>query len=911
MNCIHKTLLIFWCGIFSFPQLSSQGFVDHEIGFIHEVNLYIDLPFTFGAAWIDYNNDNLQDIYCTNRLGKDQIYKNLGGNKFEDVTDAVLAGIGIRDGSAVAVADIDNDGWDDLYICNNDQDQLLRNINGEYFVDITETAFFLPIFDIYKGRSTAAAWGDFNNDGFLDLYITHHYAGKKEGFDHDDAADYLYLNNGDLTFSDLSYLIPIDKRQGLGFATTWSDYDLDGDLDLFIINDCRNILENLLYENVTPQNASVFIYNDISLSSSFDECHSSMGVAIADFNNDGYFDLFHTDKGANNFFLNNQGKNMENIASDVGLGIRYSEDYGDEIGSVLTYSWGAAAIDYNLNGKKEIVMSCGWIKSPLYDSLNVTVQDRFFSHDDSLNFVDISHEVNMSDSLNVRSCIYADSDNDGDLDILKTIYGKSVVLKENMTIHPDKPDTTNWIHLKLIGSASNINGVGSKVRVVTENNNVQYFETRSGSNLGGGDSYDAFFGFGNESHLKEINIIFPSGNKICLFDVPTNQVFKIYEPVECQTQVSATAISTNIINSIDSIYRLDATQFVSNDLVKNMQGESFETFHSLQTKHIVSSLDYQEDICLGEKIIFNFKTTNNTVVGVLENRNGEELKRLVGSQSFNIETNTFEYQDTTLEFTFKEYHNETNCAHKEKVVLVNLKVDSFESILLDIQEPSCYKENDGSISVLDTTVNNLIWENGSQDFTLEGLEAGVFTFYASLRDEDCIQYYSVVLKEPEDLELINVDAFTASSSTSQDGGATVSILGGTQPYQYFWYGENNQLISTDSIFENQLPGNYYFEVFDTNGCIIQDSVVIDFVSATNNLSEPQIVVFPNPSFALFNISCTDSSIDAIHIYNVNGELVLNAQDHFSNLRLKVESGVYFAKISIGDKTYTKKLVLLE
>ena len=185
-----------------------------------------------GAAWFDYNNDGFLDLYVTQGYGNNALYRNNGDGTFEDVARELGATDSLNIGAGVAVADYNNDGWADLFLANANEDILLQNQNGEGFVDVTQD---VGIVDNQLGRGTSASWGDFNNDGFLDLYVTNHF----NLFNQQDIRqDRLFMNNQGQSFTDVSAWLGIEALDGFGFIGTWTDFDNDADLDLFVINDC-------------------------------------------------------------------------------------------------------------------------------------------------------------------------------------------------------------------------------------------------------------------------------------------------------------------------------------------------------------------------------------------------------------------------------------------------------------------------------------------------------------------------------------------------------------------------------------------------------------------------------------------------------------------------------------------------
>ena len=203
-----------------------------------------------GAAFLDYNNDGFLDIYLTMRTGTNYMYRNDGPNSNYSFTD-VTAQLGLADaggdGSGVAVADYNNDGFSDIYLCNGDEDILFMNVDGTNFVDVTENSGISTTDD---SRTTTASWGDYDNDGLLDLYLCRYLPTPTST--NSSAKDLLYHNEGNGKFVDVSHLFDVGDLIGYGFIGGFSDFDNDDDLDIFVINDCQfgtEVVRTRVFEN--------------------------------------------------------------------------------------------------------------------------------------------------------------------------------------------------------------------------------------------------------------------------------------------------------------------------------------------------------------------------------------------------------------------------------------------------------------------------------------------------------------------------------------------------------------------------------------------------------------------------------------------------------------------------------------
>ncbi|MEO5718755.1 MAG: VCBS repeat-containing protein, partial [Chthoniobacterales bacterium] len=303
----HLSLLILGCAGLVLPTAEAQniftdvtaatlGTVPHNAGTLGGIRIGT------GAAWFDYDRDGDLDLYMTNRIGANHLWRSDGGGVFVDVAVSLGVADASHDGSGVSAADYDNDGDLDLYLANGDNDVLFKNQLTETgtatFVDVTATAF--PGITTPQ-RGTSASWGDYDNDGYLDLYVTNHQAipGTAAG-----TQDRLFHNNGNGTFTDVSSLLLggdangdgfDDNLGGFGFIASWTDFDRDGDLDIFLINDCPfGPIGTKFFRNDGGTNPLTWNFTEVSATIGAAACRNGMGIAVGDYDRDGWFDYFYT-----------------------------------------------------------------------------------------------------------------------------------------------------------------------------------------------------------------------------------------------------------------------------------------------------------------------------------------------------------------------------------------------------------------------------------------------------------------------------------------------------------------------------------------------------------------------------------------------------------------------------------------
>ncbi|MFZ0275079.1 MAG: CRTAC1 family protein [Acidobacteriaceae bacterium] len=494
----------------------------------------------------------------------------------------------------VAVFDFDNDGFLDIFFANGAEipslkksdssfyNRLFRNNGDGTFTDVTEKAGLAGV-----GYSMGVAAGDFDNDGFVDLYVT--------GFDRNQ----LLHNNGDGTFTDVT------EKSGVGglvpgygkpwsVAAGWIDYNNDGLLDLFVVNyldysiakahSCRtgDIVDycspneyhgtpNILYRNNGDGT-----FTDVSQQSHISRyTGKGMGVAFSDYDDDGFIDIFVSNDTFPNFLLHNNG---DGTFTDVALlaGVAYNESgntvagmgadfrdidndgrpdifhtamFGDTfplyrnvgngsfedvtdvtgIAAMTTRftGWGTGIFDFDNDGNKDIFAAGSAI---LDNSMEVNHQpyplpDWLYRNLGNMRLKDVSAQVGASFSVPAahRGAAFGDLDNDGRIDIVVTVLNGEPQLLMNRS-----PNHNHWIILKLVGVTDNRDGLGTKVKITTANG-VQYNEATTAVGYNSSSDKRVYFGLGNATVVERIELAWPTGVKQVLNNVVVNQILTVVE----------------------------------------------------------------------------------------------------------------------------------------------------------------------------------------------------------------------------------------------------------------------------------------------------------------------------------------------------------------------------------------------
>ena len=504
-----------------------------------------------GCAWLDYDGDGMLDIYFANSTGtqaykppqslRGGLYRNNGDGTFADTTEQ--AGVGAEGlfGMGVAPGDYDNDGDPDLLVVGYGRSILYRNKGDGTFEDVTETAGVSN-----TGRwGSSGAWFDYDNDGWLDLVIANYVDWSPDNniFCGEQRPGYraychpnrfqgqkptLYRNQGDGTFEDASSRSGIAERPGNGLGVVCFDYNNDGWVDIFIANDS---MENFLFLN---QRDGTF--RDVSFESgvAFGEhgqAEAGMGTDAGDFNGDGLMDLYVT----------HLDFELDRLYRNVGGGIFEDATYQGKLGyaTFLFSGFGTRFIDFDNNGTKDIFVANGHI----LDNIKLFHQDTSYAEPKFM-FQNLGNGTfeNVTDQLGPdmntprvsRGAAVGDYDNDGDLDILISNNGETAQLLRN-----DGGNRNNWLGVQLIGTKSNRDAIGARLKLVSEDL-VQYEQSKGGMSYQSGQDLRIYFGLGGRSTIDLLEIRWPSGFVEELKDLTPNRIVTVKE----QTGVVAYSFPT-------------------------------------------------------------------------------------------------------------------------------------------------------------------------------------------------------------------------------------------------------------------------------------------------------------------------------------------------------------------------------
>ena len=536
--------------------LTYQQEIFEEVGeqsglaFTHYRSLLDIIPLSAGVVVFDYDGDGLQDAYITATPdiaslapeGEDRnaLFRNNGDGTFTNV--AAEAGVtdAAAKGNGGCAADYDNDGDQDLFVANWGASRLYRNDGAGKFTDVPDAAGLADPNETY--RSMGCAWGDYDRDGWLDFIVVRHidesnpdaFTMRIYHFDVRPLA--LYHNNGDGTFSEVTDLLgatPSPSRTageygrvwGAGFQPAWLDFDNDGDLDLYVVNDYGEFIHpNVLWRNDGPVgdgSGEQWAFTDISQDSGAGVAMFGMGLAVADYNSDGYLDMFVTNIADNVMLTNQGGGSFSDSATD--LGVAYGEFRRQQ-----RVSWGTVFFDYDNDGYEDLYVASGFLDT---DDPNRREQPNLlFRNNGEGAFEDVSAVSGAADWGTGRGVAYADFDGDGCLDLFLVNMGRSAALGEPVRLFRNRCGWgNNWLVVETEGTVSNRDGIGARI-TLEANGRTQIREVTAGASNSSQNMLPAHFGLGNADVVDEIRVQWPSGKVQTLHDISPNQVLTVVEP---------------------------------------------------------------------------------------------------------------------------------------------------------------------------------------------------------------------------------------------------------------------------------------------------------------------------------------------------------------------------------------------
>jgi hypothetical protein len=562
MRCLELPCRVIVCGILfcllaaaptpdvQFTDITQASGVDFKHENSPTSNKYLIETMGGGIALLDYDNDGRLDIFFTNGAKIDdpmpdgklpdkadrkfwnRLYHQNADGTFTDVTErAGLTGTPQNYyGMGVAVGDYDNDGYQDIYVTGYGGNTLYHNNRDGTFTDVTKAAGVAA-----GGWSASAGFFDYDNDGKLDLFVTRYidwtfatnrYCGEhKAGYraychpdNYDGATNILYHNNGDGTFSDVSAKAGIANPNGKGLGVSFADYDGDGFIDIFVANDS---VQCFLYHN---NGNGTFTEVGLLAGVGYNEdgkTFAGMGADFTDFDNDGRPDIVVTDLSNERYMLfrNNGDGSFRDVTNPSGVGA-----------ATLAFSgWSTHLFDYDNDGWKDLFVAQGHVMDTIEKTApNLKyLQPPLLLRNESGHFTRVVPGAVFQADWAGRGAAFGDLDNDGDVDIVLSNLGQKAVVLRNQG-----GNRRHWLGIQTVGKKSNRDGIGSGVKVVSASGLAQYFTVSTAIGYLSASDKRLLVGLGGDSAARLVEIRWPSGILQRFENVKAGQWLQAIEPAQ-------------------------------------------------------------------------------------------------------------------------------------------------------------------------------------------------------------------------------------------------------------------------------------------------------------------------------------------------------------------------------------------
>lgn len=759
--------------------------------------------------------------------------------------------------------DFDNDGDQDLFLTRyNGPNKLLRNDGNMSFSDISDESGIDPV---TTATTYGAAWGDYDKDGLLDVYICNYNW-------LDGVTNWLMHNNGDGTFTETGVDLGVDNMSLPSFQPTWIDYNNDGWPDLYIIND--KVPTNALYKNNGDGT-----FTDVSEISGTDYSIEAMCNAVSDFNHDGYLDIYMTNNSSGNKLLRNAGdETFDEWASIAEV-------------EVFMLSWGATWIDYDNNTWDDLYVATDFGLFANQNWFYESNGDETFTSNLELGF--------LSDAGPAYSNSKGDIDNDGFYD-----FAVSSIDPFPAKVWQNEGVGGNSLKVTLQGTFSNRDAIGSWIRYYMNGDEFVLY-TLCGEGYLAQNSQHKILGMADNTVIDSLQIEWPSGLVENYYDLMADESFTFIEGQ----------------NTVASLLQAGPSFVCPSDSVElSVAGDYEEFLWSTGEDTSVITPQTSGDYWVSVTTNFGFTIQSDTISiefaeaieysieGINPDCYGDMTGSIVLTFSGDIGADSvlFDFGEegpVQLNLMAGEYPftivDEQGCYYQDMVEIT--QPDSLE-VNYEVAHVSCFGFNDG-ILVFDI-------EGGTSPYTyewsgeiLDSLEAGQYELEV-VDSLGCSSTLEIEVSEPDPLEFI---VTTVDAPEGGSGSAEIEISGGTEPYDILWSNGNSDLVVELD------PGNHSVWVVDTNGCSLFQEFVIDVIIGIDENLPSSFHLFPNPCTDYFVLHSESNAF--ISIFDRTGRIVLNKAVRPGKNNISVsqfDPGVYVILINEnGVLSYTRLIRMNE
>lgn len=825
-----------------FQQTEDEFTIDHS---------YLGGYLGGGVSTFDFNNDGLDDLTLPSGESGSMFLLNNGVN-FEAQEFIVLA-TSVR---SIIWVDYDNDGDNDISL--TEQEGLFRLFTNDGDFNFEEVDF--GIADNTPTFNSGISWGDYDNDGLLDAYITR-YPNIGLG-EIEDKTNLLIKNLGNDLFLDVTDDLDVGNGIKHSFISTWVDLDNDNDLDLYVVND------RFEFPNATFLNNSDGTFTEVTAINGADLAVLAMTSTIDDYDNDSDFDIYCTNTFTGNHLLQNDGSGM------------FTDLFGNIGPELFRFSWGANWIDYQNDGWKDLFVSVGESNS---DNSNA-----FFSNNQAGGFNNLSSMLLDSESRDSHGCAKGDFNSDGLYDLVisnEAPYYSRVLLNHSGT-------TNNHIKVTLEGVYSNKNAVGSKIHAFV-NGSVQTYFTTCGSNYISQDSQHMIIGMAQNEQVDSLTITWPSGLRETHYNIPHGSSPQFLE---------GETIQAHIISSEG--FSICPGETITLELDINSISVTWNDSDITSSLEITEAGDYWAYCNLADGV--NIPTDTITITE--SNSASLEASIITDVSCFGVDNGeaTFHFSTTQGDSVFNHTISELYSGYYNHIIelegLCNAQLEysinqppPIFTEITSIDYP-CSEEELGS--VIATSFGGVLpYEYGQLDSLTYGVNV-ISTTDANGCDYSFDFFLDIAPQTDLELEITNqIDSDFGSVITTNPGIVMVDIIG---------------LDSTTYNANELVAGTYNLVYLDSYGCSYNEEFTVELVNGLQEFKYAKTpLIYPNPCYDVLHLNNFDTSFNITicsamgkEIKSIPKSEVLANRIDFSNFK----AGIYIIKFNKNQETITRKII---
>ena len=544
-----------------------------------------------GVIVLDFDNDGWDDLYLPGGFDSDKLYKNLHDGTFADVADSAFHLHNDKPRTRAGTAfDYNNDGLTDIYVCTENNDIFWRNNGNGSFTDVSEKIGMVRTLD--QNQSNGATFGDFDGDGYNDLYVARWVNELKflvnpdttrAGFAYKGFPNWFYVNNGNGTFTERAKEFGIDGDTGCSNVAIFFDYDRDGDLDLLVGNDFGvEIMPNLVYKNMLMESGkATFIRVDSAIG--MEQRLFCMGITPSDYDRDGDFDFFESSIGPMRLMQNNN-----NIFKDVAAAAHIPNGYMPGHKDSLATTWTPLFADFDNDGWEDLFITHGFLPG-IKPYITFQHDTSVFLRNVGGTFEDVTRSTGVIFDQRGKGAALIDYDHDGKVDIVLGSLGAGIGVRDFRVFHNITPDGSegnpkHWMQLKFTAKRTAKEAIGTTVDVWA-GGIVHSRQISTGGGQASCNSLTAFVGLGKYAKADSINIFWPADKfrhrQIDHYEnVPADQMLHYTENMD------NTSVPSSHVNEAIKLYPTPAKNILNVQNAGSLRMTRYEIYNLLGIRQI-------------------------------------------------------------------------------------------------------------------------------------------------------------------------------------------------------------------------------------------------------------------------------------------------------------------------------------